>query len=304
MASIFRLIDDKTHYEPIVRDSIKKYGFAPEHNLNWFECVGDGSEKYAAVWDNNECLLSFRDARAWYVHVEPIAAVGHRGLRMLEFAFVILRDYPSIEKIVVEVCKETLAEMKTLLARYPELKFRALNYILRWPIINLETFDAALAGSHWKSLRNLANKLTRDYTLQMVDAPSIDKKILHGIINRWKKNRHGHDHAYPRRYHALIDSNFEGCGHAQVLSAGDVPVGINAGWRIPHSKTYYGAIGVHDYSIKNIGHYLYLEDILWMKKNHYTYVNLGGGEENLNSFKNFYKPESWYDTYNFSIVRA
>lgn len=304
MAATFRLLDDKKYYAPIVRDSIKKYGFAPEHNLNWFECVGDGSEKYAAIWDDNECLLSFKDARAWYAHVEPIAAVGNRGLRVMEFASAILEDYPSIEKVVVEVCEETLTEMKALLSGYPGLKFRAMNYILRWPIMNLKTFDAALSGSHWKSLRNLVSKLTREYTLRMTDATSVDKKLLHGIINSWKKNRHAHDRAYPERYHALIDSNFEECDHAQVLLVGNVPIGINAGWRIPQSETYYGAIGVHDYSIKNIGHYLYLEDILWMKKNRYAYVNLGGGEENLSSFKNFYKPEAWYDTYNFSIVRA
>ena len=301
---MFRLLDSRKDYEPLVLDSIKKYGFAPEHNLSWFECVGSGSEKYAAVWDNNESVLSFKDTHAWYVHVEPVAAVGNRGLRLMEFSSVILRNYSSIHKVVVEVCKETLIEMRALLPEYAELKFRTTNYILRWPIMNLENFDTTLSGSHWKSLRNLTNTLIRTHTLRMVDAHSVEKKLLHGIIDGWKKNRRGHDRAYPLRYHALIDTNFEECGHAEVLTAEDVPIGINAGWRIPNSATYYGAIGVHDYSIKNIGHYLYLMDILWMKKSQYTYVNLGGGEENLNSFKNFYRPETWYDTYNFSIIRT
>jgi hypothetical protein len=302
MSSTPLFLEKKSEYDSVARRAIKKYGFAPEHNLDWFECVVSGTPVCVVTWKGDESLLTSKDPTAWYVHVEPLAALGHRGIRMMEYASFVLETQSDIEKIVVEVCKETLSEMKMLLPDFPHLKFRSMNYVLTWPIMNLTKFDDTLSGAHWKPMRKLMNKLRREHTLTMVEAQKVGKGMLHKIIDKWGKNRLAHDRAYPDRYHALIDSDFAGCDHAQVLIDKDIPIGINAGWLIPNSETYYGAIGVHDYSIKNIGHHLYFQDLLWMKKSGYKLVNLGGGAENSKHFKDYYQPESWYNTYNFSIV--
>ena len=53
------------------------------------------------------------------------------------------------------------------------------------------------------------------------------------------------------------------------------PIGFNAGYGIPnHEKRFAGAIGLHDYSVRDIGIILYLEDLDWVKNAGYKEMDL------------------------------
>jgi hypothetical protein len=116
--------------------------------------------------------------------------------------------------------------------------------------------------------------------------------------------RNAGDRAYPHAYHAIIDGKFAGTRSARAFVVDGQIAGLNAGWDMPGKPGYYyGAIGLHDYSFKDLGQVLFLEDVLWIKDARYTYVDMAGGEKALTGFKNQFLPEFSYKTFVFSIVK-
>jgi hypothetical protein len=104
-------------------------------------------------------------------------------------------------------------------------------------------------------------------------------------------------------YHHAIDGNFEGMDEARVFMVDGSAAGINAGWMIPNSDRFYGAVGVHDYSVDDLGAALYLEDLVWLKGHGYHEADMGGSEKSLLAFKNKFSPESFYKNDVFSVVK-
>lgn len=72
---------------------------------------------------------------------------------------------------------------------------------------------------------------------------------------------------------------------------------------IPNSNTFYGAIGLHNYSYVGLGDVLYLEDLSWLKSQGIREANMGGGESGLTAFKEKFHPKYSYKTHIFSIMR-
>src|SRR3989338_2549042 len=101
----------------------------------------------------------------------------------------------------------------------------------------------------------------------------------------------------------FINENFKGSTEARILIVDEKTCGINAGWMIPNSNRFYGSLGIHDYSISGLGDILYLEDLTWLKTKGYKEADMGCGETSLTNFKNKFRPESFYRTYIFSVVK-
>lgn len=90
----------------------------------------------------------------------------------------------------------------------------------------------------------------------------------------------------------------------RVLIVDGRVVGLNAGWKIPNSARFYGAIGLHDYSLPDLGAILYLEDLIWMKEQGYKEADTGGSDTTLLKFKSqFGRAASQYKTHIFSITK-
>ncbi len=126
---------------------------------------------------------------------------------------------------------------------------------------------------------------------------------MHTIIEEWRKKRGAHDRAYFFPYHNFIDGNFKGAAEARVFVVDGKAVGINAGWMIPNTRRFYGAVGIHNYSLPDLGDMLYLEDLMWLKKHNYKEADMGGGESALTNFKIKFQPKSFYKTHSFSVVK-
>ena len=58
------------------------------------------------------------------------------------------------------------------------------------------------------------------------------------------------------------------------------PIGFNAGYEVPNMPDRFaGIIGIHDYSFKDLGTILWLEDLDWIKKNtKYKIYDMQGDE--------------------------
>lgn len=285
-----------------IEKAIRRYGFAPEHNVDWFKYACESYQKAIFIsWPDGTGLMTHKEKKEWYTFSEPLAPSDLKGKRIAEFAKFALGE-PLIKKVVTEARTDTRREILKSLP--PSLKARSINYTLNWPVMNMEKFDSALPGGHFKSLRNAKNKFYKEHRVEIKGAKLVDKEILGEIVDTWAKMRKGSDRVYKYSYINAVNGEFAGLKSARVMFADGRPVGFNAGWDIPNSNQYYAGIGTHDYSVKDLGLMLYLEDLEWIKNAGYKSADMGGVEKGgpLN-FKNQFLPESWYKTFLFSIVK-
>ena len=101
----------------------------------------------------------------------------------------------------------------------------------------------------------------------------------------------------------MIDNNFLGCKIARVLIVDETLVGFNAGWETPNDPSQWSAsIGIHDYSVKDLGIVLMHEDLAWIKDAGYVTTDLEGSEEKPLKFKTqFFERWSEYKTFTFYV---
>lgn len=186
-----------------------------------------------------------------------------------------------------------------------DIKARKINYTLTWPVYNLENFDEKLCGNKWKTLRKTKNKFYKEHQVDILDAKTYkNKEALQSVIEKWRKTRGASDRAHFLPYHNFINKNFEGTSEARIFIVDEKICGVNAGWLIPNSNQFYGALGIHNYSLLGLGDALYLEDLTWLKTHGYKEANMGGGENALTDFKNKFHPKSSYETHVFSVIKS
>lgn len=298
-----KFYDDVIVARPLIEKAIQEFGYAPEHNYDWYRFCTEDDEKNILVMDDyGNGLFTMVDKHGEFrVFSSPIAAPARRTPILIEYLEQIFQTL-DVKKVWLEL--ETPLRKEFLTALPSHFKSNVINYTLTWPIMDMKIFDPALPGGHYKSLRKEKHKFYRNHIVTVVDAKKFeDKNSLYEIIDVWKKKRKHHDRAWCTEYNNMIKGNFEGMATARVFIVDGEAVGINAGWMIPNSSRFYGAIGLHNYSAPDLGAMLYLEDLEWLKSHGYGEVDMGGGEKALTAFKNFFLPTSFYKTNVFSVVK-
>lgn len=288
-----------------IEDAIKKYGYSPEHNFWWYQSQAEENSKSVFAESKDGCgLLTIeeKDKKRCTVFSSPLASPARRVPVIIEYLNEIFQS-DKTEKVTLELEGELY---KNFIGALPTgIKARAINYTLTWPLYNLEAFECSLSGNNWSSLRKTKNKFYKNHSVTVLDAKEYkNKEALNLIVNEWRKKRGGNDRAHLHPYYNFIDSNFKGATEARIFIVDNKACGINAGWIIPNSNTFYGALGIHDYSISGLGDVLYLEDLDWLKNHGYKEANMGGGESALTDFKNKFRPKSFYKTHIFSVVKS
>jgi len=287
-----------------IKESIKKYGYAPEHNFWCYACEEESDLKavFAESKDGSGLLtLEEENKKICYVFSSPVAPPSYRIEVIIEYLNFIF-ETKEVKKIGFEL-EQGLYE--NLIKALPD-KFKARRIIdtLIWPVHDLKIFDEKLSGGEWKKLRKLNNKLYREHTIEIADAKTYgNKDALHNLIKECEEKRAAGDRAYFSSYHEFVEKNFEGTDEARIFIIDGKACGINAGWMIPNSNTFYGAIMLHNYSISGLGEALCLENLLFLKSHGYNQVNTGGGDKESVKFKNRFHPQYSYKTYYFYIVR-
>jgi len=288
-----------------IEKAIKKYGHAPEHNFWWYQAQTDQKSKNVFFeCENDKGLLTIeqKSKKRSYVFSSPLSSPSYQKEIIIAYLDCVFQ-FREIQRVTLEL--ENLL-YKDFVKNMPrEMKARKINYTLTWPVYDLKNFDISLSGNLWKSLRKTRKKFYQNHSVVVLNAKKYkDKKSLHSIIDEWRKKRGGHDRADFRSYHNFIKLNFKGATEARVFIVDGKACGINAGWLIPNSNRFYGALGIHNYSFSGLGDVLYLEDLIWLKKHGYKEVDMGGGEDNLTYFKSKFHPKSYYKTYVFSVVKS
>lgn len=300
------IIDDPKIFRPLAKKAIEKYGFTPEHNLEWWLLdLEIGERPIFVCWDDGTGLLTQRAEAEWYTYSEPLALSDSAGNKIAEFTDHVLENFSNeeVEEVIAEVRPETREDViKNIVQNYEVLP---VDMELIWPVVNLKNFDPQLAGKHFKSMRNIQSRFERNHKIETVDAHEVNKKLLNDVVENWARDRKGQDDIWPQHYYNLIEAGFLGMDHASAIIVDGKPAAFYAGWAIPNSDaSYYNGVAIQDYSVRDLGLFMYIQNLTWAQKAGYKTMDLGGVEVGGPlDFKNRFLPESSYKTEIFSIIR-
>lgn len=286
-----------------ILNSIKKFGFLPEHNYYHY-LYRQAPQRRCAFFDfgQNKGLMTLwnQNTNVWNASCEVLAPEQER----LELFFKFL-DYVFIKEKAKKVSVEFSEESQLQVFEYlKNSKYKtSMNYELYWPVCNVKAWDAKLSGKDWKKFRNIRNRFYNSFKINVRDPRKIDKRILKEVLYTWLKRRHPRDRVDYRYYLNLIDNNLKGFDMARSLSLNGEICSISAGWKVPNSQNFYLGIGIFNYKYRDFGDFINLDDLLHLKKIGCSYVDLGGSDKAILRFKSKFKPEKIYKTRIFSISR-
>ena len=261
-----------------IQECVNKFGHTSDHNMDWFidSVITSEGEPVFVQWPDGTGLLAHHYPDEWRIWSDPLCSESEMAQRISEFATKVFED-----KNIRNVWCDDVSDLI-----YPALRENGLNlepiyYSLFWPVLDLSKFSPALPGGHFKEMRNAKNKFYKEHKLEVADAKEFSKEKLRKIIYDWKQFLpQNKEDIYDLRYHNTIEHNFRGFVTSRVLIVDGIPVGINAGYDVPNKPgRFAGIIGIHDYSVRDIGIVFYLEDLEWMKNSGYAEVDLQGSEE-------------------------
>lgn len=293
-----KIIEDPLRERALIEAVISKYGYTPDHNFDWLMYCSDEGRPQVAWWDNGAVwFYKNRDKKACTIVSDPIAPPkSHK--QFLEDLIKHLFG-SGINKILFLDVRDGVHDfLKT-----GQLGDYTFYYNIDWPVVNMDLFDLQLSGGQFKDIRNALNKFNREYCVEIKSANLADKKDLHGIVDRWLDNRTkaGIEELYPVRYHNMIDGAFRGTKSARVMLVDGKAVGFNAGWETPNATgEWSAAVGTHDFSVKDLGVALLMEDLIWIKGAGYKICDLEGSDPPALRFKTqFFSRFDTYKTFTF-----
>lgn len=284
-----------------IQTCINKFGWTSDHNLDWFSVAlnqPDGKPAFAEFEDGSG-LLVHQYPNSYKIWSDPLSKKSLASSKISEFSKNVL--WGEIKEVW---CNDASDSIRPELVKDGGLLIGEIDYSLEWPVLNMENYDINLSGGHFKDIRNAKNKFYREHKVQSIDSVEFDKSILHKIIDGWKNTVADKDDYHDHKYHNAIDNDFRGFLAARVFVVDGRPVGINAGYSVINNpKRFSGVIGVHDYSIKELGLVLWLEDFDWVKNAGHKEMDLQGDEGGGLKFKMQFNPTIERKTDTFCIKK-
>ncbi|OGN02011.1 MAG: hypothetical protein A2651_01260 [Candidatus Yanofskybacteria bacterium RIFCSPHIGHO2_01_FULL_42_12] len=299
-----KIVEDINSERDRIQACIDKYGWTSDHNLNWFAVAlngPDGKPAFAEFEDGTGVLFHSYPGE-WQIWSDPLCDKNSSTDKITEFAKFGFRE--GINKIW---CNYISDSIYSLLKEKNEIVLGKIDYSLDWPVLDMERFDPTLLGGHFKDIRNARNKFNREHKMEVVNFEKTHSDFLHTIINDWKKAalfKEEANYVYDFWYHNAVDNCFRGFKTARILIVDGRPVGFNAGYEVVNdSRRFAGIIGIHDYSIKDLGLILWLEDLAWVKRAGYKELDMQGSESGGLWFKMQFGPTIERKTDTFSIQK-
>lgn len=308
-------IIDGPGLEAEAEECIKRFGYAPEHNLPYFLTSAEkgfrnillkSGEGYGFFGTLSESLGEI-------AMVSEALAPREKQVEVLHEALDTCFGKLGVSKLVVEQDEALRAATRETLAGkgYAALKPR---YVLYWPVFDMERWNGdKMAGEEWKKLRNIKNRFYSGHKVEMVNSTAVDREKLRRIVLEWVErrklmslgaSRKDSNMAYYDRYMQMIEMGFPGTSFAKTLLVDGEPCTITAGWEVPNSdRSYYSAIGLSNYRFEGLGEAANLEDLRMLKEAGYRLVDFGGSPMPLLKFKLKFRPHAVYATHTYAIVR-
>ena len=286
-----------------IQGCIQKFGWTSDHNLDWFSVAlnrPDGKPAFVEL-DDGTGILFHKYSREWQIWSDPLCDKNLGADKITEFAkFGLNQNMDSVW------CNYISDGIYPLLKSKNELVLDKIDYSLDWPVLDMEQFDLALPGGHFKDIRNARNKFNREHKVEVVDFEKSHSDSLHDVVNNWKNTlKEEEKYIYDFWYHNAINHNFRGFKTARILIVDGKPVGFNAGYEVVNNpQRFAGIMGIHDYSLTDLGLMLWLEDLEWIKKAGYKALDMQGSEDDGGlKFKMQFNPVIERKTDTFSVEK-
>ncbi len=286
-----------------IQACIKKFGWTSDHNLDWWVCgiITPEGVPVFVEFDDGTGLLTHKYLDKWRIWSDPLSGQDVAIQKIIEFTEFIFKE--DIKEVW---CDDVSDKIYPELQKTSSLRLNEIYYSLSWPIMDIGIYNPMLPGGHFKGMRNAKSKFYREHKVEVIEASQIDKKELNRIVDDWKRlcGELEKGDVYDLRYRLIIDKGFSGFNTARVILVDGQPIGFNAGYEVPNNLGLFaGVIGIHDYSVKEIGLIMYLEDIEWMKNAGYKFYDMqGSGDDGGLKFKMQFEPTIERKTDTFSIL--
>lgn len=288
---IMKFYDDIKSERGRIESCIKKFGHTSDHNLDWWACaiITPDAIPVFVQWPDGSGLLTYKCLNEWHVWSDPLSFETEMASRIEELCSVAFQDNkinPHTHDMSVGVkeiwCDDVADSIYPALKSRQSLKLNDIYYYLLWPVLDMTKYDSTLPGGRFKEIRNARNKFYREHRVEVMDAGDASKEDLYRIVDDWYgeviKKQNKEDIA-DLKYRVAIKNNFPGFVTSRVMIVDGRPVGFNAGYEAPnHPGKFAGVIGLHDYSIKDLGTILWLEDLDWIKNAGYKELDMQGSE--------------------------
>tara|TARA_Y100000031_G_scaffold95313_1_gene104738 strand:+ start:2320 stop:3231 length:912 start_codon:yes stop_codon:yes gene_type:complete len=301
-----KVVYDVVKHKKKIQGAIRKYGHFAEHNYkHYLYCENSEDKNVFFDYGNDKGMLMQFDKKVniWSLFPNGILAPEKDRLDLLRDALHYTLKEEKAKKLTMEVSEDIRKGILQKFKRQNGMRICAYLYTLHWPLYNMKSWDPKLRGNKMKKLRNIRNRFYKKYRIKVKDTKEIPKEQLKKIFNNWLKKRSLNDRVDTDYYLNLINNDFKGIDIAKTLYVDGRPSTITAGWRIPNSNNYYSAIGIVDYSYPGLGEVVNIDDLNRLKRKGFDYVDFGGSDKVLLTFKRKFKPEKIYKTYTFSVVR-
>lgn len=255
---------------------IDKFGRTSDHNLNWWldAMLSPEARPVFVDWPDGQGLLAQRLSNEWRIWSDPLSRKSEMSKKIEEFCFFVF-DNQSTKKVWCDDVDDRI---------YPELKNKCnlnlneIYYYLLWPVLDMRKYDLVLSGGHFKDIRNSKTKFYREHKVEVLNAVDVPKQNLYRIVDDWYKEvakRQNKEDIFDLKYRNAIKNGFRGFATARVMVVDGKMVGFNAGYKVVNRpERFAGVIGIHDYSIKDLGIVLWLEDLEWIKKAGYKELDM------------------------------
>lgn len=298
------IIDDIYKNKKEIADCIKKYGSVREHNYWFFYNQQTNYAKIFFLKFKDGGIFSIRYNKGTWEIIGDILASENKRLdlfqRFLDYTLLTKKD----KKVFVFVPEKFYNGVNGMIQESDKYRITSNPIIYYTPVFNMKKWDESLQGKEWKKLRNIKNKFLKTHNVEVIPSKEIEKNKLNEIVLKWKKIRPKIERTYyTEMYLNFIKNDFEGTDIARSVVVDGEPCTITAGWKIPNSNNYYSALGLYNYKYPGLGEVANIDDLTHIKKEKFLFADFGDSTESLLQFKKKFRPESFYKTYWFHIVR-
>ncbi len=270
-----------------IQSCIGKYGWTSDHNLDWFIDAGTGDGFYPAFieFEDGAGILVSKGEQEWRIWSDPLSDKKSAPDKILEFADYVLSK--GTAKVWCDDVSDTIRPV--LLNKTSRVSVGDVYYSLFWPVLNMISYDPNLPGGNFKEMRNAKSKFYREHKVEMYNPAQIKQEILFKIVHDWKEKvslkQEAEDVMY-QKYINAIQNNFRAFVTARVMVVDGKPIGFNAGYEVINFPgRFAGIIGIHNYSLNDLGIILWLEDLEWIKNSGYKELDMQGSEDNDGGLK-------------------
>jgi|TARA_B100001971_G_scaffold200369_1_gene211934 hypothetical protein len=298
------IIEDFDSNKKEITNYIKKYGSCREHNFWFFYNQQTNYVKnYFFKFKDGGIISNKYKSGTWEI-IGDMFGNGRKNIELfkdfLDYVLLTKKD----KKVFTFVPEKFYNEINAMVEESDSYRITKTPDVYCTPVFDMKKWDEHLNGKEFKKLRNIKNKLLKSHNVEITPSKEIEKKKLMEVVHRWRKSRPKIEkNYYTEMYLNFIKNDFEGTDIARSVVVDNEPCTITAGWKIPNSKNYYSAVGLYNYQHEGLGEIANIDDLTQIKKKKFEFADFGDSSESLLQFKKKFKPDSFYKTYWFYIVR-